>query len=59
MVDKEKKQAEPAFEKEQFLLSAKYASRRDLIGAILCDDKKYTISQVDNLIDEYMKGKVI
>lgn len=51
--------AEPIqFSKEQILASAKFANRRDLVDALLEKDKKYTMKQVDELVNSYMKGKV-
>lgn len=51
--------AEPVqFGKEQILASVKYRNKRDLVNALLEKDKKYTMEQVDDLIDQYMKGQV-
>ena len=44
--------------KQQLLASEKYASRRDVLSALLEDGKSYTTAQVDALIEKYMKGKV-
>lgn len=44
--------------KEQLLKSQRYMKRRDLLGALLEDDKRYTIEEVDAAIDNFMKGKV-
>ena len=46
------------FSKEQIVNSKKYANRRDLLGALLENGKKYTFEQVDAIIDKVMKGKV-
>lgn len=46
----------PTFSKEQILKSNKYNKRRDLLSVLLEDNKTYTISEVDNLIEKYMKG---
>lgn len=51
-------QTEPMFSKAQILASAKYRVRKDLVDALLDDGKKYTMKQVDELIDNFMKGKV-
>lgn len=48
----------PVFTKEQILWSKKYANRRDVLGAILEDGKQYTLTEVDTLLDKFMKGKV-
>ena len=52
------KAAVPKHLKEQLLRSNRYANRRDLIGALLEDDKQYTLAEVDTAIDNFMKGKV-
>ena len=49
---------EVMFTKEQILASNKYANRRDVLGAILSDDDKYTFEKVDSLLEKFMKGKV-
>lgn len=48
----------PCFTKEQLLASKKYASRKDLIGALLASDKTYTTDTVDAQIEKYLKGQV-
>ena len=45
---------EVAYEKAQLLVSARYAARRDLIYALLDDGKKYTFSQVDRMVNEFL-----
>ena len=51
-------QTKPMFSKEQILASARFANKRDLVDALLDEDKSYTIETVDNLVGKYMKGKV-
>ena len=51
-------QNEQKFSKEQILASARYANRRDLVDALLYEDKSYTIETVDNMIEKYKKGQV-
>lgn len=58
MAKKESKVDSIAFAKSQLLKSTKYQNRRDLVNALLDDNKKYTIEEVDTLIDEFMKGQV-
>lgn len=58
-VKAEKKEVkENKFSKEQLLKSQKYKNERDLINALLKEDKKYSLSDVDKIIDDFMKGKV-
>ena len=53
------KTAEPKFTKEQLMSSKTYANRKDLLGVLLSDAETYSISEVDKLIDKFMKGKVV
>ena len=47
-----------AFHKAELLQSKRYMLKRDILGALLSDDKLYTIKEADELIEKYMKGKV-
>ena len=38
--------------------TARFANRRDLVDALLDEDKSYTMKTVDNLVEKYMKGQV-
>lgn len=50
---------EIVFTKNTILNSKKYAKRRDLLSVLLKDDRTYTASQIDKLINDFMKkGKV-
>lgn len=49
---------DPVFSKESLLNSKHFMKRRDLISALLDDDKQYTIKQVDEIMSKYLKGKV-
>ncbi len=46
------------YTKDQILTSEKYAKRRDLVNALLEDDKEYTIMEVDAMMEKFLKGKV-
>ncbi len=48
---------EEKFKKESFLASKKY--KKDIINALLDDDKEYTIGEVNTIIDNFRKGKVM
>ena len=48
----------PAFTGAQLLTFDRYRERRDLLGVLLDKDQRYTFSEVDALIDNFMKGKV-
>lgn len=55
---KKKQTAEPQFSKEQIVASARYENCRDLVDALLDDEKKYTFEMVDKMIEKYKKGQV-
>lgn len=49
---------ELSFSKQAFLSSKSYKPHRDLLATILEKGKSYRKSEVNNLIDNYLKGKV-
>ena len=49
---------EPKFTKDALVNSKRFRNERDLVAALLKDDVEYTVSEVDSMIAEYMKGKV-
>ena len=49
---------ESKYSKEQLLSTERYRGRRDAVSALLSSDKQYTFSDVDGLIEQYMKGQV-
>ncbi|ABX43316.1 hypothetical protein [Lachnoclostridium phytofermentans] len=48
----------PMFTKEQLLSSKRYNDKKDIISAILHDERLYSREEVDALIEKFMKGKV-
>lgn len=46
------------FTKAQLVSSKKYSASRDIIQAVLADDKMYSIEEVENEIEKFKKGKV-
>lgn len=58
MENKEVKTIESKFSKEQLLKSKKYANRKDLLGVLLEDKKEYSFTEVDAVIDKFMKRGV-
>lgn len=51
--------AEPVqFSREQILASEKYRNKRNMVDALLDESEKYTMEQVDKLVDSYEKGRV-
>lgn len=57
MVKKTKKEAELKFTKEQFLNSKTYANKVDVINTVM-GDEELTKVELDNKIENFMKGKV-
>jgi hypothetical protein len=49
---------EPKFTKESLVNSKRFRDNCDLVSALLKDDVEYTISEVEDMIAKYMKGKV-
>lgn len=52
------KQIEPSFSKSQLVKSKRFLEERDLLNALLTDNKTYTIDEVTNMISDFKKGKV-
>lgn len=49
---------ENLFSKEQLLHAERFQDRRDIINALLAPDKQYTVKQAEQMMEEYMKGRV-
>ncbi len=54
----EKQPIEDTYTKEQIVKSKRFANNVDLLNATLKDTKKYTLKEVNEIIENYMKGKV-
>lgn len=52
------KKEEAAYSKEQLLSSKKYKDRKDILSALLEEEKPYTIKQVEEVIESYQKRSV-
>ncbi len=50
--------SEPSYTKQSFLKSEKYKDKKDLISVLLDDNKSYTKTDVNRLIDSYLKRRV-
>jgi hypothetical protein len=50
---------EATFTKQQLIASKKYAEKKDLLNALLVDGKSYSLIEVEETIDGFLKGKVI
>ncbi|MCC0697665.1 hypothetical protein IC173_19255 [Clostridioides sp. ES-S-0048-02] len=44
------------FSKEQIVNSKKYVNRKDLLNAILQENELYSFSEVEDMINNFMKG---
>lgn len=55
---KESQKTEASYEKGAFLNSKTYRSQRDLLDAILEDGARYTVKEVNELLQKEMKRKV-
>lgn len=54
----EKKTAEPVFFKRDLVKSKRYFGKRDILNALLEDEKQYTIKEVDSIINTFLKKEV-
>ena len=50
--------AEPVFPKEVLVNAKRFRNERDVVSALLKDGVEYTISEVEDMVTKYMKGKV-
>lgn len=57
-VKKETKTTENGFTKQQVLASKKLPYSRDLINAILQEDRDYTLKEVEAEVNKFLKKKV-
>lgn len=46
------------FSKRQLLSAKRFRERRDIIDALLSSEKQYTMQEVEEKIERYMKGRV-
>ena len=47
-----------AYSKAQLMTSQRYSAQRDLLAALLEENKTYTHDQVETLVNSYLKGEV-
>ena len=50
--------AQNKYIKEQLICSEKYGRYRDLLSAVLTDEKEYTEKEVNKIIADYMERRV-
>lgn len=46
------------YTKAQILAAKKYRNRRDLLGVLLVDDREYELEEVEQVMSEFLEGKV-
>ncbi|MCJ7855091.1 hypothetical protein MUJ63_02110 [Lachnospiraceae bacterium NSJ-143] len=49
---------ELSFSKEQILASRKFSDRKDILSTLLEDKRDYTETEINGIIDRFLKGKV-
>lgn len=59
MTKKQEKVKEPTFTKEQVINSKTYIRYKDLLNSVLDKNKEYTIQEIDDIINKFLKGKVM
>lgn len=55
---KEAEKVENKFSKNQLLAAKRFSGKRDILEALLSNDETYTVKTVEQMIEDYMKGKV-
>ncbi len=56
-IEKIKKEI-PTFSKEAILNSKTFKSSKDALNVLLDDEKRYSIDEVQKILNDFMKGKV-
>ena len=54
----EKTVREQRFSKGQLLGSERFSGRRDLLTALLSEEKAYSVFEAEKIIEKFLKGKV-
>lgn len=49
----------PLFSKEQLLASKSFESRKDALNVLLDDNKLYSIENTNQILNKFLKGKVV
>lgn len=57
-VKEDDKNIEIKYSKAELISSAKYIKHRDILNVLLLDESSYTYKQVDELLNNFMKGMV-
>jgi hypothetical protein len=46
------------YTKDQLILSERYRNQRDLLSALLDDGKVYSVTEAEEIMNQFMKGRV-
>lgn len=57
--EKSVNEIEILFSKEQILKSNRFKDKRDILSALLEDDKKYKLSDVESMVIDFLNKEVI
>lgn len=55
----DEKEETTTFTKQQLLTSKKYAEKKDLLNALLVDGRSYSMAEAEEILNGFLKGKVI
>ncbi len=55
---KEQLSSPNTFSKEQLTISKRFQENRDLLNALLVHDKRYTIQEAEQMIEQYKRKEV-
>jgi hypothetical protein len=50
---------EATFTKQQLLESKTYVEKKDLLNALLVDGRSYSLAETEEILNGFLKGKVI
>lgn len=59
MTAQNQREPEAAYTREQLLRSARYTAYRDILTALFCAERTYTLAQTDAIIRKFLKKKVL
>lgn len=59
MADSKAKSPAQTFTKAQLVAAKRFESDKDLVSALLEDEKQYALTEVEAMIENYKKGKVV
>lgn len=57
-IEKTKEKTEQKFIKSQIVISEKYKNRADILNVMLEEEKEYSFSEVDKIIEKFLNKEV-